>query len=102
MHIMGYKLNNAERLINDIQSLPADRLLEWQNKRKWDIAKFHHEKNYFYRSKINGKFPNTWEDLPILCKSDYQSDFVKILSNGYSLKNIYRANTSGSSGTSGC
>jgi phenylacetate-CoA ligase len=64
----------------------------------WLIARHHFDNNPFYREKVGKHFPDKWECLPIMCKSDYQNDLEKLLSKGYSRKNTYVSNTSGSSG----
>lgn len=98
MQFSGYNLIAAVKRLNKIQKLSPAEFKIWQDQEKWSIAKHHYENNTFYKAKVGPSFPYNWEDLPIMEKSDYQDDFEKLLSNGYSKKNTYIANTSGSSG----
>ena len=98
MKLSGYDIGNATRLLHHYHQWSTEEKLEWQNQSKWNIAKFHWQNNDYYNNKIKGNLPNSWEKLPIMQKIDYQMDIKKILSNGYTKKNTYIANTSGSSG----
>jgi len=91
-------LNYAIKTFEDISKLSGQEFRSWQRQKQWSIARYHYKNNPFYRKKIGNNFPEKWEDLPIMEKSDYQVDLEKLLSKGYTRKNIYIANTSGSSG----
>lgn len=96
--LKGINISSARSRLNVIQSLGKSDFRKWQNKQKWEIAKYHYLNTDFYRKKIGKKFPDKWEDLPILNKKDYQLGLKNLLSNEYKNKSIYIANTSGSSG----
>ena len=96
--LKGINISSARSRLNVIQSLGESDFRKWQNKQKWKIAKYHYLNTDFYRKKIGRNFPDKWEDLPILNKKDYQLGLENVLSNEYKNKNIYIANTSGSSG----
>ena len=98
MKLAGYNIYKANRLVNKISSLTSEKKIEWQYNRKWVLARFHYKNNNFYNMKIKGHLPEYWEELPIMRKKDYQIDINKLLTNGYTKKNTYIANTSGSSG----
>jgi len=98
LKLSGFDINAASERLRQIQSLSPEKFLKWQNNQKWVIAKHHYDNNPFYRKKVGKYFPDVWEDLPIMGKSDYQDDLEKLLSKGYTRKNTYIANTSGSSG----
>lgn len=95
---IGYDITSSVNKIKAIQSYSPDELQEWQNNKKWKIAKYHYYNNTFYRKKVGRIFPNKWDDLPILEKSDYQDQLESLISKDYKKKNLYIANTSGSSG----
>ena len=99
MKILGYNFYKAQKNINDYKLLSIDESSEWQRKIKWDIAFFHFTHNKIYRNKVGPIFPDKWEDLPVMGKKDYQNSWDNILTKGYSKKNLYIANTSGSTGT---
>ena len=96
--LKGFNISSARSRLKIIQSLSPDDFRHWQKKQKWSIAKYHYTNNEFYRKKIGKNFPDKWEDLPILNKTDYQMRFENVLSNEYKNKKKYISNTSGSSG----
>lgn len=98
MKLAGYDINSAEKKINRLQSFDLEEFRVWHDKSKWEIARYHYENNPFYRKKSGKTFPDRWEDLPIMTKSDFQNDLESLMSRGYSRKNTYISNTSGSSG----
>ncbi len=98
LKLSGYDISTADKRLNLIQSLSPDEFRKWQNDQKWAIAKYHYDNNPFYKKKVGKHFPDIWEDLPIMGKSDYQGNLEKLLTKGYTRKNTYISNTSGSSG----
>jgi len=98
LRLTGYDIIRCQNDLKRIRSLSPRDFQEWQDNKKWGIAKYHYDNNPFYRKKVGAHFPDKWEDLPIMEKSDYQDDLEKLLSRGYTRKNTYIANTSGSSG----
>ena len=98
LKLTGYDISCAGKELKQIQALAPDEFQKWQSNKKWEIARYHYDNNPFYRKKVGNHFPNKWEDLPIMEKPDYQDDLEKLLSKGYTRKNTYIANTSGSSG----
>ena len=94
----GYDISRAGKELKQIQSLSPDEFQKWQSNKKWEIARYHFYNNAFYRKKIGKNFPDKWEDLPIMKKSDYQDDLGKLLSKGNTKTNTHVSNTSGSSG----
>ena len=98
MKLTGYDISCAGKELKQIQSLSPEEFRKWQSNNKWEIARYHYDNNPFYRKKVGNHFPDKWEDLPIMEKPDYQGDLEKLLSDGYTRKNTYIANTSGSSG----
>ena len=98
LKLIGYDINYAGIELKQIQDLSVREFVQWQDNKKWEIAKYHYQHNQFYRDKIGKHFPDCWEYLTIMQKSDYQADLEYLLSKGYTRKNTYIANTSGSSG----
>lgn len=98
LNLLGYDLSRAENELARIQSLSLKESHQWRQEQKWRIARYHYDNNLVYQKKVGGSFPDKWEDLPLMQKSDYQDKLPKLLSNGYSTENTYVSNTSGSSG----
>lgn len=65
--------------------------------RKTDIVEHHFAHNTFYKSLLKNNSV-IWEELPVLTKGDLQQPLPKRLSDGHTLKNIFKGKTSGSSG----
>ena len=98
MSLKGYNLVKAKKKLLELRDYNPLELKDWQEKRKWEQAKFFYENNRFYRQKVGAGLPDKWDDLPILYKSDYQDDFDSLLSHGFTKKDVYVSSTSGSSG----
>lgn len=94
----GFPIEEAEIEIKKIKKLNPEELKQWQEKKKWELAEYHFANNDFYKGKIGNKFPDKWEDIPILYKNDYQSTDKNFISNTFNKKDLYIGYTSGSSG----
>lgn len=95
---MGFNVQKSYEELLKIKSLPPDKFKDWKERKRWDIVKYHFNNNSYYRSKFLKKSLDTWEKLPVLHKKDLQGDIDTLLSSPYKSKNVYVANTSGSSG----
>jgi len=98
LKLKGFPFKEAEKELKRIQSFSNDEFSAWQEKKRWQIVKYHYENNEFYRSKFGNKFPDIWEELPIILKSDFQSSDKKLISVSVNKKDLYTGYTSGSSG----
>lgn len=94
----GYPMQQAHRKFEELLHLSADAFHAWQEKQRWAIARYHYDTNPFYRKHVGNTFPNEWDDLPIITKKDLQAPLESLISQDFSLKNVYINNTSGSSG----
>ena len=97
LKLNGFPIKEAQNKLSEIQNISKNNYQAYINKTKEDIVLFHLKNNSFYKSVCKKGF-TTWNDLPILTKSDLQVPLKDRLSNGYSLKNIYVNKTSGSTG----
>ncbi|SDW11626.1 phenylacetate--CoA ligase family protein [Flavobacterium degerlachei] len=98
LQLNGYPIKRANADLLKITALSElDKQVFIEQKKK-EIVSFHLENNPFYRELVGEKDCNNWADLPILNKKNLQKPLQERLSNGYTLKNIYRNKTSGSSG----
>ena len=98
MKISGYNLNAASRFISQINGLTDIEREERKRVAKWKIFNYHLKNNEFYNFKLNNKIPKKWADIPIIQKKYFQKKIEYIMSRGFTSKNTYIANTSGSSG----
>lgn len=99
LKIHGYPFRQAETDFAELVSFAPEEFMVWQKNKKWEIARFHYANNPFYRNMVGTTFPDRWEDLPTMTKPTYQQEITGMLSSPFkNKKNIYVANTSGSSG----
>jgi len=98
MYLKGYNLLKHSKLIEKLKDKTFDEYLLWLESKKWNIVKYHHNKNKFYKNIVGEKLPTNWNELPIITKSDLQVGIDKVLTKTFDKKNIYVSNTSGSSG----
>lgn len=97
----GFPIDEAVGQFEEVMALPADKIIAYQEERKREIVAFHRQNNAFYRSFLskNGIDGDVnWERLPIIRKADMQIPLQERLSEGYTLENVFKNNTSGSSG----
>ena len=98
LKLKGFPFSEAEKELKKIQNLSSDEFYKWQESKRWQIVKYHFENNEFYRYMIGKKFPEKWDDVPIIVKSDFQSSDKKLISVSLNIKDLYTGYTSGSSG----
>lgn len=97
LKLNGFPIKEAQNKLCEIQSISEQNYETYITQAKKDIVSFHLKNNPFYKSVCKKEF-TTWDELPILTKSDLQAPLKERLSNGYALKNVYVNKTSGSTG----
>ncbi|AGC76496.1 phenylacetate-CoA ligase [Nonlabens dokdonensis] len=90
LKLQGFKIDQAR---NEFTAISIHDI----EKRKQKILKHHFTSNHFYNSLVTNKKAN-WNELPVLSKKDFQQPLYKRLSKGFTLKNVFKGKTSGSSG----
>lgn len=98
LKLTGYSISDAVTELSSIHNLDAIGYSNWYERKKWDIFDWHKNNNLFYTNILNNKMINSWTDVPILQKKDFQKDIATILAHTYSKSDSYISNTSGSSG----
>ncbi len=98
LKLQGYDLAAAGQELHRLHKMSPTQYHAFQEKMRWDIVRHHHQNNPFYRSLVGEKLPTDWADLPVLTKGQYQRQLPQLISSGYDPKNLYVANTSGSTG----
>jgi len=94
----GYNINEAKRKLEALHKLKDEEYLEFQKQRLDEIVCFHRKNNPVYKKKIDGLQINSFEDLPVITKKDFQRPIKEIVSKGYKKSDLYIGCTSGSSG----
>ncbi len=91
-------MQEAKSELRKIQSIPEQEFEAFIENKKQEIVDYHLKNNSSYQKIVGKTSFNTWNDLPIMTKKDFQKPLIERLSNGFSLKNVYVNKTSGSSG----
>lgn len=97
LRLNNFPIKKAEEKIQEIHNLSASEFEAYINQKREEIVKFHYKNNSFYKN-ILKTLPINWDDLPVLEKSDLQTPLVNRLSKKYTLKNVFKNKTSGSTG----
>jgi phenylacetate-CoA ligase len=90
LKIQGFKIKKA---LQEFKSIDINDL----ESRKQAIVKHHITNNHFYNSIVKDKSV-AWKKLPVLTKRNLQQPLHERLSKGFTLKNVFKGKTSGSSG----
>lgn len=93
----GYPIVEARKLLRQWGGLSREELSAHGEKQKWEIFRHHWQTTPWYRQKA-GEAPESWADVPILQKRDFQAPLPQLLSNSVNPKKVYVGSTSGSSG----
>ncbi len=98
LRLQGFPIDAATKTLEKISAKTPEQLYEWQEKKKWEIFNHHYDNNEHYRKFVGKIKPERWEEIPEVNKKDFQVPIELLLTKGYTRKNVYLANTSGSSG----
>jgi phenylacetate-CoA ligase len=98
LKINGFPIKNAQKVFDEISSIPENEFEKYILNKKKEIVEFHIINNASYQEFIGSTSFTSWEQLPIMTKKDFQKPLQERLSKGYSIKNSYVNKTSGSSG----
>ncbi len=99
LSVRGFDLPAASREIAALSALPWEELERWSRDRRDEIANHHFTNNPLYRAKTGQAFPPHWDELPIMVKRDFQVGLSSTVTPALKNHRLYRASTSGSSGT---
>lgn len=94
--LWGIPLEKAARELASIQAMDPDAGREWQQRKAWEMARYHYQQNPWYREKVGPRFPDRWEDLPLLERKDFQAPLSRRATPFRG--RVYQGSTSGSSG----
>lgn len=93
LKLQGFKIDKARNEFVELKSSKKDDLED----RKQAIVKHHLLHNHFYNSLVVEKKAD-WSTLPVLSKRNLQRPLYERLSKGFTLNNVFKGKTSGSSG----
>ncbi|HEA28556.1 MAG TPA: phenylacetate--CoA ligase family protein [Leeuwenhoekiella sp.] len=98
LRLSGYPIAAARQELQQLQKQNAKEHERYIAEKKLEIAHYHLKNNRFYGNFTGLKQLKSWEELPILSKSDLQQPLGNMLSQNFSKKEVYLGKTSGSSG----
>jgi phenylacetate-CoA ligase len=98
LQLNGYPLKRASVFLQQIVSKNELEFENFLTQQKTEIFNFHIKNNPFYKDFIGVKKIESWSDIPVLKKYDFQKPLSERLTEGFSKKNVFINKTSGSSG----
>jgi len=99
LRLSDYPISAARQELQRLQGQNAKEHKNYIAEKKLEIAHYHLKNNRFYADFTGLQHIESWEELPILIKSDLQQPLESTLSQDFLKKNVYLGKTSGSSGT---
>lgn len=98
LRLSGYPIAGARQELQRLQRQGTTEHERYVEEKKLEIVQYHLKNNPFYANFTGLEHLKSWQELPILTKSNLQQPLENMLSRKYSKKNIYLGKTSGSSG----
>ncbi|MBJ7879681.1 phenylacetate--CoA ligase family protein [Gelidibacter salicanalis] len=98
LKLNGFPLKEARSVLNAIQQLEKTAFHDYVEQQKKAIVNYHLAHNVYYKTLFKRLPYTTWDAVPIMTKQDLQQPLANRLSDGFTKKNTYVNNTSGSSG----
>ncbi len=98
LRINGFPIRKAKSDFRKIVKLKSGEKKDFIENQKKTIVTYHLQNNQFYSDFTGLNSYNTWEDLPVMTKSDLQKPLQSRMSKGFTIKNTYINKTSGSGG----
>ncbi len=98
LRLQGFPVDAAGKMYVHLRQMNGEAFEEWRARQKWALLEFHFEHTPHYRQKLGGKIPDSWLDVPVMKKSDFQKPLEDLISDVMPLRKLYVGNTSGSSG----
>jgi phenylacetate-CoA ligase len=98
LQINGFPMREAKAELQKIQAIPEHQFEHFIETKKQEIVDYHLKNNSYYQKFVGKTTFNTWNDLPVMTKKDFQKPLLERLSIGFRSPTIYVNKTSGSSG----
>ena len=98
LQLNKFPINRAQKVLREIQQIPEGSFLNYIQEKRDAIVIHHLNHNSYYSEFFGKKNLTSWEEVPVMSKSDLQRPLNERLSKGYSKNKIYVGKTSGSSG----
>ena len=98
LQLNRFPIKRAKNSLEEIKAVPEAEYAAYIDAKKREIVQYHLQKNSFYRNFFGKDNFSSWEEVPVMKKSDLQRPLEERFSKGFNTKNVYIGKTSGSSG----
>lgn len=98
LQLNKYPINRAQKMLENIQQIPEDDYKDYLFAQRKNIVEYHLNNNTFYKNFFGKTTFSSWQEVPVMQKSDLQRPLQERLSKSFRSKNCYVGKTSGSSG----
>jgi phenylacetate-CoA ligase len=98
LRLTGFPMKEATAELTNNIAVSDENFESFLNEKRNEIVDFHLKNNKLYQELAGKTDFESWEDLPVMTKKDFQKPLKERLSKGYTVKNVYVNKTSGSSG----
>ena len=98
LRLNGFPIKEASTELERILSISEIDYGNYINQRKKEIVDYHLKHNQSYKEFAGKTSFDTWDELPIMTKKDFQKPLADRLSEGFTPAKAYVNKTSGSSG----
>ncbi|MFN4762063.1 phenylacetate--CoA ligase family protein [Gillisia sp. Q332] len=98
LQLNKFPINRAQKLLREIQDIPESEYHSYLEKQRKSIVNYHLANNTNYKNFFGSPSFLSWEEVPVMQKSDLQHPLKERLSDSFNKNNTYIGKTSGSSG----
>lgn len=98
LQLNKYPINRAQKMLQNIQQIPEAEYKDYLKDQRRDIVEYHLSNNAYYRKFFGEKSFSSWQEVPVMQKSDLQRPLQERLSKSFNRQDCYVGKTSGSSG----
>jgi len=98
LRLKGFPIDQAQKELDVILNRSEGDFQNFNEKRRQSILDFHLKNNSNYSQFTSKTHYNTWDEIPVMTKADFQKPLKDRLSKRYKTSKVFVNKTSGSSG----
>lgn len=98
LKLNGFPIEKGKKQLAEILALSENDYPEFLASSQRNIVDYHLKNNSYYSNFLGKTAFDTWENIPVMQKKDFQKPLQERLSNGFTKKTVFINKTSGSSG----
>ena len=99
LQLNKFPINRAQKTLEKIQGIPEEHYETYLLEKQREIVDYHLKSNSFYKDFFGKESFSSWENVPVMTKTDLQQKLENRLTKGFTKYTAYIGKTSGSSGT---